>query len=86
MKLVVPSSGSMIQVCSESPAFPAEAPDSSARIACVSLACYRQQVHVARGAIDDRAGSPRGPDRDSEHRVHFFVRELKRAALLNAGF
>jgi hypothetical protein len=52
----------------------------------VPLACYRQQIDVARGAIDDRAGPPRGPDRDSEHRVHFFVREFKRAVPLNAGF
>jgi hypothetical protein len=52
----------------------------------VPLASYRQQFHVARRAVDDRAGPPRGSDRDSEHRVHFFVRELKRAALLNAGF
>ncbi len=52
----------------------------------VPLARYRQQIHVARGAVDDRAGPPRGPDRDSEHRVHFFVREFKRAVLLNAGF
>jgi len=52
----------------------------------VPLARHRQQFHVARGAIDDRAGSPRGPDRDTEHRVHFFVRESERAMLLNAGF
>ena len=52
----------------------------------VPLACNRQQFHVAGGAVDDRAGPPRGPDRDSEHRVHFFVREFKRAVLLNAGF
>jgi hypothetical protein len=52
----------------------------------VPLARYRQQFHVARGAVDDRAGPSRGPDRDSEHRVHFFVRKSERAMLLNAGF
>ncbi len=47
MKLVVPSSGSMIQTYSESP----EAPDSSARIACCGYASLSTPMMASSAAL-----------------------------------